>query len=75
MDEVIQNSDTESDVLSTVETSHEDNDHLSSIEIQSLPEGEYELSIRIPRAFWTNPKKINTCLDFTLMMEFIPSTL
>ena len=75
LDEVINSSDHEADTLSTVETSHEENDHLTSIEITNLPEGEYELRIRIPKAFWTNPKTADTCLDFTFMMEYIPKLL
>lgn len=47
-------------------------DHLTSVELNYLPKGEYVLLVEIPQAFWFHIKGTPTCLDMNFMMEFMP---
>ena len=50
---------------------HETWDHLSALEVAHLDEGQYKLSIGIPKGHWFLQKSIKTCLSLDLMMEYI----
>jgi len=44
------------------------------IEEASIDEGTYTLSVEIPRAYFIPTKDFNTCLGFTLNVEYIHKT-
>lgn len=46
-------------------------DMMAYIEEASIDEGTYTLSVEIPRAYFVPTKEFNTCLGFTLNIEYI----
>lgn len=45
-------------------------DMLSHLQIQSLDSGKYELQVIVPKGHWTYTRNYETCLSFTLVMEY-----
>lgn len=51
---------------------HKTEDHIAAIEKSLLQKGLYTVTIAIPQAHWFRSEQINTCLGFTMMLEFVP---
>ena len=46
-------------------------DMIHSIELPEMKKGKYKLRIGLPKAYWMKQQKMDTCLSFDFIMEYV----